>query len=150
MENKSLNVCFLAGYLFACFVRLSCSYCVRSYSAQSCCFRFVTSRLSCAKILRWQIFNSKLALASPETATDADFASIEGVIGHEVSYSCRFFADCFIGRFSDTSLTHFAPPCAALWFYRGCFSTSTTGLGTGSSTTSVCWVVIFELNFAYK
>ncbi|KAI8027581.1 Puromycin-sensitive aminopeptidase [Camellia lanceoleosa] len=30
------------------------------------------------------IFNSKLVLASPETATDADYASILGVIGHEV------------------------------------------------------------------
>ncbi|KAL2642324.1 hypothetical protein R1flu_009911 [Riccia fluitans] len=29
------------------------------------------------------IFNSKLVLASPETATDSDYASIEGVIGHE-------------------------------------------------------------------
>lgn len=32
-----------------------------------------------------QIFNSRLVLASPETATDADYAAIEGVIGHEVS-----------------------------------------------------------------
>lgn len=29
------------------------------------------------------IFNSKYVLASPETATDADFEGIEGVIGHE-------------------------------------------------------------------
>ncbi|KAJ7557437.1 hypothetical protein O6H91_05G126600 [Diphasiastrum complanatum] len=29
------------------------------------------------------IFNSKLVLASPETATDADYSSILGVIGHE-------------------------------------------------------------------
>nr|PNR47635.1 hypothetical protein PHYPA_012108 [Physcomitrium patens] len=29
------------------------------------------------------IFNSRLVLASPETATDADYAAIEGVIGHE-------------------------------------------------------------------
>ncbi|WBU65504.1 aminopeptidase N [Paracoccus aerodenitrificans] len=29
------------------------------------------------------IFNSKLVLASPETATDADYERIEGVIGHE-------------------------------------------------------------------
>ncbi|KAL8498468.1 hypothetical protein ACS0TY_021701 [Phlomoides rotata] len=29
------------------------------------------------------IFNSKLVLASPETATDADYATILGVIGHE-------------------------------------------------------------------
>ena len=29
------------------------------------------------------VFNSRLVLASPETATDADFGRIEGVIGHE-------------------------------------------------------------------
>ncbi|XP_024366624.1 puromycin-sensitive aminopeptidase isoform X1 [Physcomitrium patens] len=29
------------------------------------------------------IFNSRLVLASPETATDSDYAAIEGVIGHE-------------------------------------------------------------------
>lgn len=29
------------------------------------------------------IFNSKRALATPDTATDAEFASIEGVVGHE-------------------------------------------------------------------
>jgi hypothetical protein len=34
----------------------------------------------------WQIFNSKLVLASPETASDADYAAILGVIGHEVCY----------------------------------------------------------------
>lgn len=33
-----------------------------------------------------QIFNSKLVLASPETATDADYAAILGVIGHEVCH----------------------------------------------------------------
>ena len=29
------------------------------------------------------IFNSRLVLASPETATDGDYARIEGVVGHE-------------------------------------------------------------------
>ena len=29
------------------------------------------------------IFNSRLVLASPATATDADYAAIEGVIAHE-------------------------------------------------------------------
>ncbi|OIT07944.1 puromycin-sensitive aminopeptidase [Nicotiana attenuata] len=33
------------------------------------------------------IFNSKLVLASPETATDADYAAILGVIGHEYFHS---------------------------------------------------------------
>ncbi|WVZ26360.1 hypothetical protein V8G54_004904 [Vigna mungo] len=37
------------------------------------------------------IFNSKLVLASPETATDADYAAILGVIGHE-SLSAVYFA----------------------------------------------------------
>lgn len=36
------------------------------------------------ELLALQIFNSKLVLASPETATDADYAAILGVIGHEV------------------------------------------------------------------
>lgn len=30
------------------------------------------------------IFNSRLVLASPETATDMDYSRIEGVVGHEV------------------------------------------------------------------
>ena len=29
------------------------------------------------------IFNSRLVLASPETATDYDYKLIEGVVGHE-------------------------------------------------------------------
>lgn len=36
-----------------------------------------------------QLFNSKLVLASPETATDADYAAILGVIGHEVCLLLR-------------------------------------------------------------
>lgn len=46
---------------------------------------------SCYTPLHWdfnvclQIFNSKLVLASPETATDGDYAAILGVIGHEVA-----------------------------------------------------------------
>lgn len=31
-----------------------------------------------------QIFNSRLVLASPQTATDADYTAIEGVVAHEV------------------------------------------------------------------
>ena len=31
-----------------------------------------------------QIFQSRLVLASPETATDGDYAAILGVVGHEV------------------------------------------------------------------
>jgi aminopeptidase N len=29
------------------------------------------------------IFNSRLVLATPETATDSDYTAIEGVVGHE-------------------------------------------------------------------
>ncbi|OVA08651.1 Peptidase M1 [Macleaya cordata] len=36
------------------------------------------------------IFNSKLVLASPETASDGDYAAILGVIGHEVAYAKTF------------------------------------------------------------
>ncbi|KAI8525376.1 hypothetical protein RHMOL_Rhmol13G0225600 [Rhododendron molle] len=35
------------------------------------------------------IFNSKLVLGSPETATDADYAAILGVIGHECKFCGR-------------------------------------------------------------
>lgn len=35
------------------------------------------------------IFNSRLVLATPETATDADFTSIEAVIGHEYFHNVR-------------------------------------------------------------
>ncbi|KAG5024279.1 hypothetical protein JHK86_020193 [Glycine max] len=47
------------------------------------------------------IFNSKLVLASPETATDADYAAILGVIGHE-----EFSSDmgsCTVKRIADVS-----------------------------------------------
>lgn len=38
-------------------------------------------------VLSQQIFNSKLVLASPETASDGDYAAILGVIGHEVCHN---------------------------------------------------------------
>eukprot|EP00850_Spirogloea_muscicola_P016868 SM000140S00617 [mRNA] locus=s140:328743:335330:+ [translate_table: standard] len=56
MENKSLNVRSLTDVLL--------------------------SRDS-AETVPWQIFNSRLVLATPETATDADYSAIEGVIAHE-------------------------------------------------------------------
>ena len=34
-------------------------------------------------IITLQVFNSRLVLASPETATDADYTAIEGVVAHE-------------------------------------------------------------------
>lgn len=49
----------------------------------------------CLIFLCQQLFNSKLVLASPETATDADYAAILGVIGHEV---CRLLNCIFEGR----------------------------------------------------
>ncbi|KAG5014496.1 hypothetical protein JHK82_020179 [Glycine max] len=53
--------------------------------------------------MKWDedIFNSKLVLASPETATDADYAAILGVIGHE-----EFSSDmgsCTVKRIADVS-----------------------------------------------
>lgn len=43
-----------------------------------------------------QIFQSRLVLASPETATDGDYAAILGVVGHEVHkfvYRSFFFGE---------------------------------------------------------
>lgn len=65
MENKSLNVtltCFIRNHLLVNIIYFNGN--------------------PWASTL--QIFNSKLVLASPETATDADYAAILGVIGHEV------------------------------------------------------------------
>lgn len=46
--------------------------------------RFVTRRVQGAMENKsLNVFNSSLILASPETATDGDYAAIEGVIGHE-------------------------------------------------------------------
>ncbi|KAH7284500.1 hypothetical protein KP509_34G056800 [Ceratopteris richardii] len=39
------------------------------------------------------IFNSRLVLASPETATDADYAAILGVIGHDLKEGLTVFRD---------------------------------------------------------
>lgn len=64
MENKSLNVRIISLH-------------------RSCSHLIVTSH-NYALIAFLQIFNSKLVLASPETASDADHAAILGVIGHEV------------------------------------------------------------------
>lgn len=66
MENKSLNVIY------------SLSLSVTSFLCLLNFYVWLVSSL--------QIFNSKLVLASPETATDADYAAILGVIGHEVRF----------------------------------------------------------------
>ncbi len=49
--------------------------------ASSCALLSTATLLQENKSLN--IFNSRLVLASPETATDMDFARIEGVVGHE-------------------------------------------------------------------
>lgn len=69
-----------------------------------------------------QIFQSRLVLASPETATDGDYAAILGVVGHEVY------------TFVDVSNLPFLANSIVLTAY--CFSSiSTTGLGIGNFLT---------------
>ena len=41
---------------------------------------YIQATVQCRSL---NIFNSRLVLASPATATDMDYARIEGVIGHE-------------------------------------------------------------------
>jgi hypothetical protein len=49
-------------------------------------FQFIITSIYIFIFYFLQLFNSKLVLASSETATDADHAAILGVIGHEVCY----------------------------------------------------------------
>ena len=58
-------------------------------------------------VLFCQIFNSKLVLASPETATDADYAAILGVIGHEVN--CHHTAFVIVAFISILACTNLCP-----------------------------------------
>lgn len=71
------------------------------------------------------IFNSRLVLASPETATDMDFARIEGVVGHEYFHNwtgdrvtCRDWFQLTLKEgltvFRDQV---FAPPLTCLLLY---------------------------------
>lgn len=76
MENKSLNVCTLRPFGMWWWVES---------------FYMYLSGLT--KFYSEQIFNSKFVLASPETATDADYAAILGAIGHEV---CGYYFLCWI------------------------------------------------------
>ena len=68
------------------------------------------------------IFNSRLVLASPQTATDDDYAAIEGVIGHEFfhNYTARAshagFAGCAARQHT----------CALTWRHRCCFARRAT------------------------
>lgn len=52
-----------------------------------------------------QIFNSKLVLASPETASDMDYSAILGVIGHEVSYSWKILHICCLDFHKTVNIT---------------------------------------------
>ena len=49
-----------------------------------------------------QIFQSRLVLASPETATDGDYAAILGVVGHEVHKFVDISALSFFSEFNYT------------------------------------------------
>jgi aminopeptidase N len=49
-----------------------------------------------------QIFQSRLVLASPETATDGDYAAILGVVGHEVHRFVDISALSFFSEFNYT------------------------------------------------
>ena len=73
------------------------------------------------------IFNSRLVLASPETATDMDYERIEGVVGHE----CESLRDVKLCN----SLVA-CPSCMLPWMQtlNGCviLQTSTTGRATVS------------------
>lgn len=71
MENKSLNVWILTYWIIVAFF------------LKKFLWIFYYNHAWNAPL---QIFNSKLVLASPETASDADYAAILGVIGHEVCY----------------------------------------------------------------
>ncbi|CDY60544.1 BnaA06g39060D [Brassica napus] len=54
------------------------------------------------------IFNSKLVLASPETATDADYAAILGVIGHEYFHNWTGNSNIVTPSVSPFGGRHFA------------------------------------------
>lgn len=91
MENKSLNVSY--------FTDLVVSY-------QQILEIFISLAMF------FQIFNSKLVLASPETATDLDYAAILGVIGHEVFlFLFDNFDICSNSSFNKSLMTNF---CSSL------------------------------------
>lgn len=75
-----------------------------------------------------QIFNSKLVLASPETASDGDYAAILGVIGHEVGPVRQ------LEKYSTFSIVYFRHFIELkLIFFSSCliFSIFTIGLEIG-------------------
>lgn len=111
MENKSLNVCLNLHTLFF-------SKYIRSIPWGYVFFLFIF----------WQIFNSKLVLASPETASDADYAAILGVIGHEVG---RLFWGWAIELLLDLEVTSYCANFVANWLHVCICSIFTTGLETG-------------------
>jgi len=112
MENKSLNVLFPK-------LRVFCDHVPDK-------IQNVIHAVSFVFFLK-QIFNSQLVLASPETASDSDYAAILGVIGHEVrrkSFVTQKLRIMFALIRDQTFNNHMN------FFMLSC-SISTTGLATG-------------------
>ncbi|KAK1281853.1 hypothetical protein QJS10_CPB22g00844 [Acorus calamus] len=61
-----------------------------STSSTTCSFDLLSSIASSPPLqsVSKPLLNSKPMLASPETASDADYAAILGVVGHEVLFCC--------------------------------------------------------------
>ena len=74
------------------------------------------------------IFNSRLVLASPATATDDDYAAVEGVIGHEVRRAAGAGGCKEALRLRRIQLTRCVLPLPFSSF--SCKSSSTTGRAT--------------------
>lgn len=92
MENKSLNVSYFTDLVVSYHLILE-----------------IFINLS----MLFQIFNSKLVLASPETATDLDYAAILGVIGHEVFLFLLDNFDIFPNSsFNNLLMTNFCFTCS--------------------------------------
>lgn len=55
------------------------------------------------------IFNSRLVMASPDTATDMDYSRIEGVVGHEYFHNCESVSHAYRPRPSMHQLPRLPP-----------------------------------------
>ena len=65
------------------------------------------------------IFNSRLVLASPETATDGDYARIEGVVGHEYFHNWWASGNLWGGGMHYLSLAFLCSGLPSGWIYDG-------------------------------
>lgn len=85
-----------------------------------------------------QIFQSRLVLASPETATDGDYAAILGVVGHEVHTFLVMVIMLALFLVDSIILT----ACSFS-------SISTTGLGIGNCLLDITIMnILFICNYA--